>query len=170
MATVNRNSSAIADMVATPKVLVNPTKGSAGRLREVAGTVTTAADDSSTSVGRFCRVPSNARISQVLLSTSAAASTAGAVDIGIYQTADNGGAVVDADLFGSAVALTSTKKENLDVTYESGEYTMDESVQPLWQVLGLTVDPNREYDVAYTITTTFNGGPTGINLKVRYVA
>ncbi len=169
MAVVDRNSTAIADMVAVPKALVNPSKGAAGQVFEVAGTVTTANDDSANSIGRFCRVPSNARISQVLLSTNAAASTAGAVDVGVYQTADNGGAVIDADLFGSAVALTSTKKENLDVTYESGEYTMAESVQPLWQVLGLTSDPNRDYDIAYTITTTFNGGPTSMNLKVRYV-
>lgn len=168
MAVVDRNSNVIANVVAVPPVANDVNKGASGSLCEVAGTITTAADDTANSIGRFVRVPSNARISQVLLSTSAAASTAGAVDIGVYKTAANGSTVVDADLFGSAVALTSTQKQNLDVTYESGEYTMAESVKPLWEVLGLSSDPNTEYDIAYTITTTFNGGPTAMNLKVRY--
>lgn len=167
MAVVNRNSTAIADMVAVPRVPVNPTKGAAGRLFEVAGLVTPAADDSANSIHRFCRVPSNARISTVLLN-AAAATTAGAVDIGVYQTADNGGAVVDADLFASAVALTAAQT-NANLTYESGEYTLAESVKPLWEVLGLASDPNREYDIAWTITTTFNGGPTAALLRVQYV-
>lgn len=166
MAVVNRNSTALADMVATPKVLVNPSKGAAGQLVEVAGYVANAADDSANSVHRFCRVPSNARISQVLLSCGTA--TAGAGDVGIYQTDENGGAVVDADLFASAQSLTSALA-NADVTYESGEFTRAESVQPLWQVLGLTSDPNREYDVALTITTNYNTATVGQLLKVRYV-
>lgn len=169
MAIVNRNSGLVANIVATPPVSSNPSAGAPGQLLETSGTIAAANDDSGTSIGRVCRVPSNARVSQVLLTTNAAASTAGAIDVGVYQIAENGGAVVDADLFGSAVSLTSTRKENLDVTYESGEFTPAESVQPLWQVLGLTADPQRDYDIAYTITTTFNGGPTSVNLKVRYV-
>lgn len=168
MAEVNRNSTAIADMVATPQVLVNPSKGAAGVLKEVAGYVANAADDSANSIHRFCRVPSNARISQVLLTTGDA-TTAGAVNIGVYQTAGNGGAVVDADLFASALALTGGPFVNSDQTYESGEYTEAESVKPLWEVLGLSSDPNREYDIATTISTTYNGAAVGQLIKVRYV-
>lgn len=168
MAVVNRNSTAIADMVAIPKVLVNPSKGASGQLFEAAGYVANAADDSENSVHRFCRIPSNARVSAVLLST-ADASTAGAIHIGVYQTADNGGAVVDADLFASAFALTDGPYSNVDLTHESGEYTYAESMKPLWEVLGLTSDPNREYDVAATITTTYNGAGVGQALKVQYV-
>ncbi len=76
---------------------------------------------------------------------------------------------MDADLFASALALTTPDKLNLDVTFESGEFTVTESFKPLWEVLGLTADPCREYDIAATITTTFNGGPTAMGLKVRYV-
>lgn len=166
MAVTNRNSTAIADMVAIPRVPVGSTKGAAGQLFEVAGYVANAADDSATSILRFCRVPSNARISSVQMTTGAA--TAGAIDIGVYQTADNGGTVVDADLFASAQALTAALS-NADVTYESGEYTVAESVKPLWEVLGLSSDPGREYDVAATITTTFSAASVGQVLKVRYV-
>ena len=103
---------------------------SSAKLIEAVGYVANAADDSGTSIHRFCRVPSNARISQILFSTGDA-TTAGALDIGIYQTAENGGAVVDADLFASAVDLTGGPFYNVDETYESGQYTMAD-------VLGLT--------------------------------
>ena len=168
MAVVNRNSTTIADMVAIPRVPVNPSKGAPGMVEEVAGYVENAADDSQNSIHRFCRVPSNARISQVLFSTGDA-TTAGAINLGVYQTAENGGAVVDADLFVSALDLTGGPFNNLDATYESGEYTYAESVKPLWEVLGLTSDPGREYDVAATISTTFNAAAVGQLVKVRYV-
>lgn len=168
MAITNRNSTAIADMVSVPNVLVNPSKGAAGILREVCGYVANAADDDATSVYRFCRVPSNARISQVLLSTGDA-TTAGAINVGLYQTADNGGAVVDADLFASALALTGGPFQNQDITYESGEYTEAESAKPLWEVLGLTSDPKREYDVCAVISTTYQAAAVGTIIKVRYV-
>lgn len=166
MAIVDRNSTTIANSIATPPVALSPPRN-ASFLREVAAIITTAADDTANSVGRFFRVPSNARVSQLLWS-SADATTAGVVSVGLYQTAENGGAVVDADLF-STLDLSGGPYNNLDVTFESGEYTYAESEKPLWEVLGLSADPQREYDVAYTITTTFNGGPTAVRLALRYV-
>jgi hypothetical protein len=168
MAVVNRNSNVIANAVATPKVLSSPSVGAAAVVKEVAGLVTNAADDSANSIHRFCRLPSNARVSQVLFSTGDA-TTAGAINLGVYQTAENGGAVVDADLFGSAIDLTGGPFSNVDVTYESGEYTVAESIMPLWQVLGLTADSQRDYDIAATISTTYNGAALGQLLKIRYV-
>jgi hypothetical protein len=168
MAQVDRNSNVITNAVATPKTPNNPAVGGPAQMIEVAGLVTCAADDSANSIHRFVRVPSNARISQLLFST-ADATTAGAINIGVYQTAENGGAVVDADLFASAVDLTGGPMLNLDVTYESGEYTYAESVKPLWEVLGLSSDPCREYDIAATISTTYNAAGTTQVLKVRYV-
>lgn len=166
MAVVDRNSTTVANAIATPPVFNSPPRNAAN-LREVAAIITTAADDSQNSIGRFFRVPSNARISQVLWS-SADATTAGVVSVGIYQTAENGGAVVDADLF-ATLDLAGGPYNNSDITFESGEYTYAESEKPLWEVLGLTEDPARDYDVAYTITTTFNGGPTAVRCAVRFV-
>ena len=168
MAVTNRNSNTIANTVATPRVANSPGVGGAGMVRAVSGYVANAADDSATSIQRFVRVPSNARILQVLLSTGDA-STAGAADVGVYQTSENGGAVVDADLFASAFALTNGPYDNYGLTYESGEYTLAESITPLWQALGLSADPVREYDIASTITTTYSGAAVGQLLTVLYV-
>ncbi len=168
MSVVNRNSNIITNAVAIPNTPNNPAVGAPAMLKEAAGYVTNAADDDATSVHRFCRVPSNARISQILLSTGDA-TTAGNIDIGVYQTSEYGGAVVDADLFTSALALTGGPFQNVDVTYESGQYTEAESIMPLWQVIGLSADPCRDYDIAATITTTYQAAAVGQLLKVRYV-
>lgn len=164
----NVNSTWIGNAVATPIVLTSPA-ASVGVLKEASSAATTLAAQAANDTVRLVRVPSNARISQVLLSC-ADATTGGAINIGIWQTVENGGAVVDADLFASAVDLTGGPMEHLDVTFESDEYTYAESAKPLWEVLGLSADPNREYDVVAEVSTTFNGGPTALALKVRYVA
>ncbi len=164
MATVN--STWITNAVATPKVATSSNVG-AGRLFEASSVATVSATQASGDIIRLVRVPSNARISEVLLSTGDA-TTAGAIDIGVYQTADNGGAVVDADLFASALALTGGPFNNSDQTFESGQYTYAESALPLWEVLGLATDPGREYDIAATGTTPGDGMGTTMALKVRY--
>jgi hypothetical protein len=160
-------STYITNATATPIV-----KGDAfesnSRLVEAIGVVTPAADQADDTIMRMVRVPSNARISQLML-CAADATTGGAIDIGVYQTADNGSAVVDRDLFASALALTGGPFNNSDQTFESGEYTYAESEKQLWEVLGLTADSKREYDICCVVETVFNGGPTSISLKVRYV-
>lgn len=166
MAVVNRTSGAIANATAEPVVFNNPEQGPGDRVF-LNNVVTPAADDSANSIGRFCRVPSNA--TNIRLQISAAdATTAGAINLGVYDTAEDGGAVVDADLFASAFDLASGPYDHQEVTFESGEYTYAESITPLWEALGLTEDPQKEYDIAYTISTTFNGGPTAIKLAVSY--
>jgi hypothetical protein len=164
----NVNSTWIANAVATPPALTNANV-SVGQLHEAVGVATVAANQPAADTIRFVRVPSNARISEVLLTTGDAV-TAGAINIGIWQSAENGGAVVDADLFASALALTGGPFTNSDQTFESGEYTYAESAKPLWEVLGLTADPGRYYDVVAEVSTTFNGADTTQVLKVRYVA
>lgn len=165
MSAENLKSAAITNATAVPLVKTNSNVG-AGRLMEACGTIAPAAAAEAASTYRFCRVPSNARISQVMIS-AADFTTAGAVDIGIYQTAENGGAVVDADLFASAFDLSGGPFSNSDQTFESGQYSLVEAEKMLWEVLGLSADPCREYDVAATVTTQFNGGQT-MHLKVRY--
>lgn len=157
----------ITNATASPVVLTDAAKSS-GNLFEASSAATVSATQTSGDIVRMVRVPSNARISQVLLSTGDA-TTAGAVDIGVYQTAANGGAVVDADLFASALALTGGPFNNSDQTFESGEYTYAESAKPLWEVLGLSADSKRDYDICATVTTTGNGMDTTLALKVRYV-
>lgn len=160
-------SASLTNAVASPRV-PNNAAIAGGRMVEGIGVVTPAANQADDTIMRCVRVPSNARVSQILIN-AADATTAGKVDCGIYQTDENGGAVVDRDLFANAFDLTGGPFANTDITFESGEYTIAESEQPLWEVLGLSADPQREYDVALTVETLFNGGPTSIGLKVRYV-
>jgi hypothetical protein len=164
MATVK--STWITNAEATPAVATNSNE-STGVLRVAKSVATVSATQASGDIIRLVRVPSNARIDAVLLNTGDA-TTAGAIDIGVYQTTANGGAVVDADLFASALALTGGPFNNSDQTFESGEYTYAEAALPLWEALGLTVDPKREYDICATVTTTGNGMGTVLGLEVRY--
>lgn len=164
MTIVDRESAGIV-LQEADSILTTPL--SAGLLREVVGVIATAADDTANSIHRYVRVPSNARISELLFS-SADASSAGKYDFGIYRTTEDGGALVDVDLFASAFDLTGGLFANFDITFESLEYTFAESETPLYDVLGITDDPNIEYDIVGLVTTTFNGGPTSCRLACRY--
>jgi len=162
---VDTLSAQLTNRDATPRVL-DDSRETKARLMESCALLEAGAGDASDSTYRFFSVPSNARISQILLSCDDVG-TAGAVDIGVYQTTENGSAVVDADLFASAQVLT-TALTNSDVTYESGQYNVDESEKPLWSVLGLSADSKRDYDIVATVTAAPESAGT-IVLKGRFV-
>jgi hypothetical protein len=167
MAVVDRNSLAIANRNATPRV-INPPHLS-GALKEAIAYIAAAADDTANSVYRLATVKSNARISEILL-IAADFTTAGAINVGLHRTSADGGAVVDADLFASAVDLSGGPFANLDITREAGttNWLAANAENAIWQALGLTSDPGIEYDITATISTTFNGG-SGLLFKIRYV-
>lgn len=166
MAVTDRNSDAIANMVAVPPVLNNPTYK--GQVYEAIGIVTPAADDTQASVHRFVRIPSNARITECLIA-AADATTAGKYDIGVYYPSGvNSGAVIDADAIADAFDLSGGPFYWSEVRTVS-IVTIAESAYPLWQLAGLSSDPGGELDIAGTIDTTFNGGPTTVGLRVKYV-
>ena len=141
-------------------------EGSVIRTRR-ASMLSTATDASGT-VQRYVRVPSNAVILQVFYSTAAA--TAGAVNIGVYQPAEFGGAALSASLFASAQVITAALNRS-DVTFQSGTYTPALRTQPLWQALGLAADPGRNFDLATTVSTTYVGASTTVPqiLEVTYI-
>lgn len=164
MAVVNTKASAITNADATPVVLTNPIV-SHGFIREAVGTLEAVNGDSIGSVYRLARVRSNARISQVLLACDAITTCAG--DVGVYRTAKDGGAVVDADLFASAQSLASALVGS-DVTHESGVFGVEDVEKPLWQALGLSADPGVDYDIAVTLTAAAGSAGT-VSAKVRFV-
>ena len=73
-------------------------------------------------------------------------------DIGLYETVDNGGAAVDADLFldGGSMATASTANQIKDAM---GSVDRADYAKSVAELLGLTRDPNKEYDVAITGNT-----------------
>ena len=164
MAVENRKSNAISNAEAEPSVANNPTLEK-GLLREHVGTVEVAAADDDTSVYRLVRVPSNARISKIEVANDAITDGTD-YDIGVYQTAANGGAVVDADLFASAVDISSALAFT-DYTYEAAATDIANVEQPLWQRLGLSSDPSVFYDLALTGNTVGSAAGT-ISMRAKY--
>jgi hypothetical protein len=169
-AVVNLLSQPVTDLDATPIVKQVPSV-IGGVIREAVGFVTTNSDDSIGSTYRICRVPSNARITQILGSQDVGSASAGIADVGVYQTAANGGAVVDADFFASAWDFNVLGDcHNVDITHEAGAgFLVNEDEKYLWEALGLSTDSNREYDIVLTLTEAIATGATVVGLKVRYV-
>jgi hypothetical protein len=80
----------------------------------------------------------------------------------LARTAADGGGYVDQDFFASAVALGSALN-GTDITYEAASgAAMDIAniEKRIWEVLGLTSDPNLEYDVLATVTTAITAAGT----------
>lgn len=170
MAVVTTKSGFITNRDAGTGTLSNPQLNNI--MKNAVGTVEGANGDSIASKFIMAQVPSNARVSKVLLSCDAI-STSGAADCGIYRSTADGGAVVDADFFASAVVLTAALNHS-NITHEADPtgagagYGQEDVEKPLWQALGLTADPSVYYDVVLTLTAALGGAGT-VSLEVEYV-
>ncbi len=154
MAVANTKSTLITNADAT-----TPTLSAAhlGGLQRPVGVVEVAAADDDTSVYRFFRVHSSDRIHQLLLLNDAI--TAGtAYHVGLHQTAANGGAAADEDLFATSVDLSSARVAPLDVLHEA--LNIDKAEKQIWELLGLSSDPGRDYDVTMTGATVGSAAGT----------
>lgn len=154
MAVVDVSSPGIILRDTVPRVFSNA--GSVnGRERSSNGTVTITNTDSVASIYRVCQdIPSNAFVRRVQIWAPDIGTTT-AANIGVYKakTADAGlGAVVSASFFASAFVLNAGAVSAVDVTHQSGTYTLAQSAQPLWQALGLTSDPQIMYDICLTLS------------------
>lgn len=168
MAIVNTKSTAIGNRDAAPMVLT-PAHLVRGVAYQAVGTVEKAGSDSNASVYRVARLRSSDRVSTVhVLNDAITGGTS--YDVGLYKTADAGGAVVDADLFASAIDLSSASASaGVDVTYEATPTNIDKVEKRLWELLGLSADPQVEYDLALTANTAGAGAGT-ISVRVAYCA
>lgn len=171
MAVVTTKSTAVTNSDALPQTL-SPQRIDGGRIRERVGVIEAGATDSIGSVYRLMRINSVDRVSRLLLSCDAITTAVG--DIGIYDISSvNAGAVVDADFFASAQALTSALI-NQDVTHEADAadagagFGLADVEKPLWQALGLASDPGKQYDVAVTLTAAATGAGTVV-LRLQYI-
>ena len=146
MAVVNTKSTAIANADATPRV-PTPSWLENKMLRSSIATVEVAAGDDDGSTFRMARIKTGERVHQLLIANDA---ITGGTDyvVGLYQTAVNGGAVVDADIFSTTVDLSSLSSA-LDVTFVD----IANAEKRIWELLGQTEDPFTEYDVVLTANT-----------------
>lgn len=120
-----------------------------GRPHWMRGVCTTANGDSIASTYRFARVKSNDLVNRILID-NASCGAGCTINIGLCDTAANGGAAVSASLFASAVDI-NTAQRALDVTRQSGTITVANMEKRIWELLGLAADPQKEYDVTGTL-------------------
>lgn len=149
MAVVDTKSTQITNLEASP-VVKTAVYDTFAKVRRKAATVEAANGDSIGSTFRFFRVRSSDVVSALKLYCDAI--TSGAADVGLYDTLENGAAVVDADFFASAQSIASAIKTGTEIQHESDVFNIDDVNKRVWEALGLTADPGKEYDVVATLT------------------
>jgi hypothetical protein len=162
---VNVKSNIIANAVATPAVL-NSANLKRGNLREDNCLIAIANGDSVGSIYRLTRVKSNDRISSIKLWAPDIGTTT-AASLGLYDTAANGGAVVSVALFVTGQALNAGPYTAVDLTFSGLAVTTAE--QRIWEALGLSADPQKDYDVAWTLTGAADAAGSVVT-RIQYVS
>lgn len=176
MGVVTTKSTSITNRDATPQVQNTAGKGASYEDRKLDDYVSIAATDSSTSKYLMVRIPSTAVVKAVTLENTAAGGSC-AADCGLFYADDardiapgkTAGAAVDADFFATAVSLVSASSGKVDITNESGTYTLDKRDQPIWQAAGLSSDPGGKFDVVLTLTADAASAAKA-RVAVSYVA
>ena len=154
MAVVAVKSTSVTNFNSQPRVPVTRGFADGEVVRAVNDTVPVASGDSVASTYRFGKIKSSDYVDRLRLVSSDIGTTTTA-DIGLYDllSHSNGGTVVDADYFASAVVLNAGAVDS-DVVFEAGAagglYT--NATKRVWEVLGLTADPSKEYSVVMTLT------------------
>ncbi len=128
------------------------------------GTLEVNNGDSSGSTYRMVRVPANFVPTEILLAADALGGSA-AADVGVYKIEEDGGAVVDADEFASAVAVSSAVAWT-KVMEEAAAADIAKIGQPMWERVGLTANLGIAYDIALTLTAATGAAGT-VSMIVR---
>lgn len=171
MAVVDYKSTVITNADATPPVLSNRALAK-GEVYVALAKFEIAAGDDDTSKLRICRLPSNAIVTSIRIWNDAIASSS-SWDVGLYQTGYNGGAVIDADLFASAVDI-SAGLAGTELRFEAATTAPIDYIEyRLWQIADLgaatyTQDPQIEFDLVATANTIGSAAGTIIFI-VQYV-
>lgn len=160
------SSTAVSNADSVPRKL-NTGILSHARLREAVATVETAAADAAGHQYRILRVHSSWRISSLEIGHDAVTGMTTA-DVGIWDTSANGDAVVDLDFFATNLDISAAGALT-DRTYQRSAARISDIAKPLWEQLGLTSDPNKEYDVVVVATTNDPSVAVTISARLRYV-
>lgn len=173
-------STFITNRDATPKVLSDSFLVG-GQYEEVIGSVLVGAADTAKSFYRLVTVPSNARVSEIWWQADAIGSSGStSLDVGVFYptTIPQGGAnflantlagtLISSSIF--ATALTAAAPVALtQITNQSLNYLIPNQELPLWQVLGLTADPEIDFDLGFSVrVATLAAGYVGLKCKYQY--
>lgn len=165
MAVVALKSTAITNSDATPAVF-NSANIHKGNLRESQGIAAISNGDSVNSTYRVCRVNSSDRISSIRFWAPDIGTTT-AANVGLYDTAANGGAAVSASLFAAGQALNAGPYVAVDITFSA--LAQNTAEQRLWEVLGLSADPMKAYDLTLTLSGAADAAGN-VAVRVQYAS
>lgn len=164
MATVSRLSAQQTNRDASPRILNNG-GGAGGYARAAGGGCNIATGDNSPSKYNFFQLPSNAVLSSLRVFWNGTGGTTTAFHLGLYSTTEQGGGVIDEDLFATAINLASAVN-GTDIVCEAGVSGTTSGLvleKPLWERLGLSADPQTFYDVKAVLSAVAdNAGQLGI--------
>lgn len=166
MGVVNVNSTQITNALASPVVLTSSFL-SGDRIRESVDVCAMGSSDSNGSTYRFCRIPSNARISDIEAMNDA--NTSGtSYKCGAFAISGGAVAVSNGDLiFFSAVSMASARSVWTSLyapAILNGGAAVANITKRVWELLGLSADSNVMYDLVVTATTA---GSAGGNLALK---
>ena len=171
MAVVTNYSTALTNAKATPRVF-NSSGLESGEITRSIGFAAIANGDSVGSIYAICRIGSLDYIDRVILDAPDIGTTT-AADIGLYNIASDGtvGTVVDVDFIASAQALNAGPYTGVDVTFEAGAAggLITNAEKRVWERLGLSADPQKEYYVCLTLTGAADAAGTALLRVYRCV-
>lgn len=165
------NSTAITNRDAVPQVQSNRALVKGQLFRAVAKFEIAAADGDGSTL-RIVNLPSNCIVTSIKIFNDAITGST-SWDVGLYRTTQDGGAVVDADLFASAVDINAGL-EGTELRFEAGTTgPIDYIEYRLWQLADLgaatyTADPGYEFDLVATANTIGSAAGT-IIFMVDYI-
>jgi hypothetical protein len=186
MAIVTTKSASITGLDASPPFWSPIGEGGAGPKQTLSDFVTATSGDSIGSIYRFCRVPTNAKIKRVRLSSLVTGAGAGDIGLAYSDSLTDGTnpalagiasgiiqiSAADNKIFGSAVALTTPIR--LQDQTLANLFTIQNMNQPLWQALinlGVTqfsADPGGKFDLYIKLTTGISVATGTIGIECDY--
>jgi hypothetical protein len=163
MAVANTKSLRVSRAEATP-ILQDNQAVAAASPRSIIGFVAVASGDDDGSVYRLARVHSSWVLHGIEIQNTAI--TGGTdYDLGLYQTAANGGAEVDKDVYMDGQTLASAVLTGADRLSHTRALT--KTGQRVWEDAGLSADPGRYYDLCLTGNTVGTADGT-VGFRVIY--
>ncbi len=180
MSAFNIKSTVLANRDASPKVLSNSTLAK-GLVREGYGCqkVSNAGTDLNTAGTqiRLVTVPSNARLSTMEYAGTSCGT--GVIDLAVWYptyvpaggganlTSANQGVLISSSKFVANINIPDTDQVFVTAFPALSTMSMQVQEQPLWQLLGLTADPELNLDIGFTVRTAcaINGY---VGLRARY--
>lgn len=168
MAIVDRETSSITDLAASPPVRLDVNQSGA-RLRVKSETISSVSTDSNGSVYRFFRVKAHDVIKSLVIFLDTQAASANTLDVGVY--ASELGAVVDIDAIAAAFVGNTAITVGTEIRFQALDITTVNDA--IWENAGVSDEPvaGTEYDIAVTVKARGSTPATGdITMVIQYVS